>query len=57
MSWENNFFNFSVKNKWDIGWPCSPRVFALIIFSIWFIFIPAIFGYIKILSYICSMFN
>ena len=27
---KNNFFNFKHKNQWDIGWPASPRKFAII---------------------------
>lgn len=26
---KNSFFNFKEKNVWDIGWPCSPRVYCL----------------------------
>lgn len=28
---KNNFFNFKEKNIWDIGWPCSPRLFFIFI--------------------------
>lgn len=27
---KNNFLNFKEKNIWDIGWPCSPRFFCMI---------------------------
>lgn len=26
---KNNFFNFSQRNNWDIGWPCSVRYFMI----------------------------
>ena len=31
---KHNFFNFREKNMWDIGWPCSPRTFVLILIPI-----------------------
>lgn len=26
---KNNFFNFTQRNNWDIGWPCSVRHFTI----------------------------
>jgi hypothetical protein len=27
---KQNFF-YPKKNNWDIGWPCSPRLFSLLV--------------------------
>lgn len=29
---KENFFNFKQQNKWDVGFPCSPRFFLAIVF-------------------------
>lgn len=31
---KDNFFNFNESNKWDIGWPMSPRLFVVILIPI-----------------------
>lgn len=39
MSKKDNFFNFKESNKWDIGWPMSPRLFLFIVTGITLIFL------------------
>lgn len=39
MNWKENFFNVTTKNKWDIGWPTSPRLMAMMIAVIYLIII------------------
>lgn len=29
---KDNFFNFKNRNIWDIGFPCSPRKFIIVMF-------------------------
>ncbi len=31
---KNNFFNFKNENIWDIGWPCGPRKFLLLLIPV-----------------------
>lgn len=40
---KNNFFYFKEKNNWDIGWPCSPRVFiGIILFSLSILYLSGV---------------
>lgn len=51
MNWGKNWFNVFVRNKWDIGWPCSPR---LMFWSLT-IFVLLLFVGLKYFPYICQI--